>query len=171
MLAILDELAETGKTKLPLHHLSLRMLAGVWYPLDYFKLSFGKQDGFKKLADFVSARLAIDNRPSAPSLFDQLNKKLQAADAEALQKELAVLLRWVPYRFIRPFFALETKGLPDQQVNGRIQELANNSSEAPYKFGPDYIELNRKLGGVFSAAPVHFAGFRFLALAEIRAEE
>ena len=161
LLAILEELAETGAAKLPMRNLSLRMLAGVWYPLDYFKLSFGKQDGFKKLANFVSVRVVIDNRPTAPALFEQLNMKLQPADFEALGRELAVLLRWVPYRFLRPFFAAETKGLPDQKVNGQIQELANSSDDAPYKFGPDYIELSEKWAAYFQQHQYILRGFIF----------
>jgi hypothetical protein len=39
--------------------LSLRMIASVWYPLNYFKLSFGPQDSFKMIANFVSERITI----------------------------------------------------------------------------------------------------------------
>lgn len=37
-LAILDSLREDGNPRMAMRALSLRMLASVWYPLDYFKL-------------------------------------------------------------------------------------------------------------------------------------
>jgi hypothetical protein len=71
-LAILDELAETGQPRIAMRSLALRMVANVWYPLDYYKLSFGVDDGFKLIADFVSVHMQVDNRPAARPLFDQL---------------------------------------------------------------------------------------------------
>ena len=42
------ELVNNGKSdRLSMDDLAIQMVARVWYPLDYFKLSFGKQDGFK----------------------------------------------------------------------------------------------------------------------------
>lgn len=142
LLAILDSLRETGQSRFSMRDLSLRMVANVWYPLDYFKLSFGKQDGFKPIADFVSERIAVDNGLTAPSLFKQLNARLSPADLDQLHHKVSVLLRWVPYRFIRPFFAQETRGLPDDHVNNRIVELASQSVKAPYRFIGSDIELN-----------------------------
>ena len=142
LLAILDSLRETGKTRFSMQDMSLRMVANVWYPLDYFKLSFGKQDGFKPIADFVSERFTVDNGPTAPSLFNQLNARLSANDLAQLHRKVSVLLNWVPYRFIRPFFAQEMRGLLDQHVNARIAELANQTTKAPYRFVQNDIELN-----------------------------
>lgn len=141
-LAILDSLRENGQSLISLRELSLRMVANVWYPLDYFKLSFGKQDGFKPIADDVSKRLTVDNRPSAPGLLVQLNQALSAADLQQLTGRVAVLLRWVPFRFIRPFFETEMRKLPDHQVNNRLTELAAHSSKAPYRFVADCIEVH-----------------------------
>jgi hypothetical protein len=142
LLAILDSLRETGQTRFSMRDLSLRMVANVWYPLDYFKLSFGKQDSFKPIADFVSERITVDNGPTAPSLFNQLNVRLSPTDLAQLNRKVSVLLNWVPYRFIRPFFAQETRGLLDQHVNARIAELANQTTKAPYRFIQNDIELN-----------------------------
>ena len=155
LLAILDGLSAGESDRLPLRDLSLRMVAAVWYPLDYFKLSFGKQDGFRPIADFVSQHLTVDNRPTAPSLFVQLNRALAPAALTQLHKRVGVLLNWVPYRFIRPFFATETHRLPDQQVNARVTELASQSTRAPYHFLDDAIEVHpawaaylRRHGGI-----------------------
>jgi hypothetical protein len=142
LLAILECLDEGSDNQVSLRDLSLRMVAGVWYPLDYFKLSFGKQDGFKPIADSISRYLTVDNRPTAPGLFTQLKLVLSSNELEKLYKQVAELLRWVPYRFIRPFFAAETRGLPEHKVNGRIAELAAKSAHAPYLFVKDKIEVH-----------------------------
>lgn len=141
LLAILDELGESESNRLPLRSLSLRMVAGVWYPLDYFKLSFGKQDGFRPIADFVSEHLVVDNRPTAPSLFVQLPQRLAPEVLAQLYRRVDMLLNWVPYRFIRPFFAAETRAMPDQKVNAEVARLAAQSEYAPYQFVPGAIEV------------------------------
>ncbi|GAB3719420.1 HNH endonuclease domain-containing protein [Spirosoma flavus] len=143
LLAILDSLRDNGRTRIAMRDLSIRLIASVWYPLDYFKLSFGRQDSFKLIADFVSERMAIDNGPTAPGLVDQLQSGLSESDLTTLYGKVGNLLRFVPYRFIRPFFAQELRGIPDYQVNVRLVELANQSSKAPYRFSGDDIELTQ----------------------------
>nr|MCU0340111.1 hypothetical protein [Spirosomataceae bacterium] len=49
-LSILDCLQDNNSPVIAQQEIALRMLSNVWYPLDYFKLSFGTQDGFKKVA-------------------------------------------------------------------------------------------------------------------------
>lgn len=142
LLAVLDSLRDHGQPLISMRELALRMVAGVWYPLDYFKLSFGKQDGFKPIAAAVSKYLTVDNRPSAPPLLAQLNRALAPTELAALTDRTAVLLRWVPFRFIRPFFEAETRGLPDHQINNRIAELAAQSMKAPYRFVNGHIEVH-----------------------------
>ena len=142
LLAILDALSEGESNRFPMSELSLRMVAGAWYPLDYFKLSFGKQDGFRPIADFVTQHLAVDNRPTAPSLFVQLRRALAPNVLSQVYEKVGGLLHWVPYRFIRPFFAAETKGLPDYKVNARIVELAGQGDQSPYRFVGDNIEIH-----------------------------
>lgn len=159
LLAILDGLRETGQTRFSMRDLSLRMIANVWYPLDYFRLSFGKQDGFKPIADFVSERILVDNRPTAPNLFIQLNARLSAADLAQLHRRVSVLLNWVPYRFIRPFFAQETRSLLDQHVNARIVELANQTEKAPYRFIDGEIGLNDKWAAYLQQHQAILRGF------------
>ena len=72
-----------------MHDLSLRMVASVWYPLDYFKLSFGKSDSFKSIATFVSGRMQVDHSTNAPNLFEQLHTHLSP---DALAQICSVIL-------------------------------------------------------------------------------
>ncbi|MFN3849398.1 MAG: HNH endonuclease domain-containing protein [Spirosomataceae bacterium] len=163
-LSILDSLQEKNECIISLDDLALRMIARVWYPLDYFKLSFGKQDGFKPIAEFVTSKFEVNNTINSPSLFSQLNNKLSLEDSVILRKKVVELLRWVPYRFLRPYFSNETKGLPDHQVNGRIIELANlyfhtNPKRVIYKFSGDKIILNPIWANYFQKHQTILKGF------------
>ena len=146
-IAILDCLSENEEAVISLDKIALKMISKVWYPLNYFKLSFGKQDGFKQVADFITERIVIDNSINSPSLIDQINTKMTRKEQAILILKVRELLRWVPFRFIRPYFFEETKGLPDNQVNNKIVELANSNFDrfehrVIYKFTGEYIELN-----------------------------
>jgi hypothetical protein len=132
-LAILDSLRDNNNPRMIMHDLSLRMLASVWYPLDYFKLSFGNRDSFKPIATFVSQHLSVDNSPNAAPLIKQLSS-LPTLEQAKLQRLVKKLINWVPYRFIRPMFALETRGLHDPKVNALVIASANDSTRAPYRF-------------------------------------
>ena len=142
LLSILDSLQERQEARMSMQDLSLRMLAQVWYPLDFFKLSFGKQDSFKSVAARISTFIQVDNRPSAPNLYVQLRAQLSPQEVAQLLGTTRRLLDWVPYRFIRPFFALETRALPDQQVNARVTQLTNASVRAPYRIDGEFIVLH-----------------------------
>lgn len=146
-LSILDSLAENEKSVISQHEIALRMLSNVWYPLDYFKLSFGTQDGFKNIAQFVSSKIKIDNRPNSPSVLHQIKKQFSGNDLSLLSQEIKKLYRWVPFRFVRPFFEIETKGIIDQNVNTVIIASSNDLFDKQphrvvYRFVGDTIELN-----------------------------
>ena len=146
-LSILDSLQENGEPVIQQDDLALRMLAHVWYPLDYYKLSFGKQDGFKPIAEFITSKLIVDNRVNALNLVQQINSRFSEEESVELSRKVLALVRWVPYRFIRPFFNAETAGMKDYQVNDAIETLSNGLFEKEphrimYKISKGAIELN-----------------------------
>ncbi|MGB1242386.1 MAG: HNH endonuclease domain-containing protein, partial [Chitinophagales bacterium] len=128
-LAILDELIEGKTTILKMENLAIRMLTQVWYPLDFYKLSFGKQDSFKGIVQGITSKISIDNSINSPDLFQQINDDLNTDEKRQVNKEILGLLKWVPYRFIRPFFAEKLKGEKDYKVNKLIKQFANKSFE------------------------------------------
>lgn len=146
-LSILDSLRDNGENTISQKDIALRMLANVWYPLDYFKLSFGSQDGFKNVAKFISSKITVDNRPTSRSLFEQIKQSFTEKDLSDLTQETKKLYRWVPFRFVRPFIEAETKGILDQNVNAVITRVCDELFESQphrimYRFVDDSIELN-----------------------------
>ncbi len=55
-LAILDHLNVKNERYFSFQQLTGGMLSYAWYPLDYYRLSFGKQDSFRTLVQFINDR-------------------------------------------------------------------------------------------------------------------
>lgn len=146
-LSILDEVSQDSKKKIKVDDLGIRMIDYVWYPMDVYLLSFGRQDGFKSIIDFVNQNIEVENDFGSDRLSKQLRKKASSEFLATLEALIKKLTRWVPYRFIRPFFEMETRGLADPRVNNKIVELANKAStnrpeSCPYYFYDDHIVIN-----------------------------
>ncbi len=101
----------------------VEMLANAWYPHKYFKLSFGTQD---KIADKLDTLKLEITEPILK--FRDTDKKLlrKTINNQNIDDTVNSINRYVPYRLIRPFFAQESRGLKDHDVNPTIINLANN---------------------------------------------
>ncbi|SDP45765.1 HNH endonuclease [Mucilaginibacter sp. OK268] len=162
-LAILDHVAERNDPFISMEELSLRMLSSVWYPLDYFKLSFGKQDSFRNLAISVSSYMRVDNSLNAPTLMWQIENKLPEEIAYNIKRSIKeTLKRWVTYRFLSPFFNNQLRGTRDQQVNNIIEKLTNEERlkhYTPYRIVPNGIILSEKWIEYFKVHQYILKGF------------
>lgn len=104
--------------------LALQMLNDVWYPLNYFRLSFGKSDGFKPLAVKVKEKLSDEETHEKFPLASDAFRALSAEEQQGIIQSVLKLVRYVPYRFQRPFVAEETQGLTDSKVDQQIKIAA-----------------------------------------------
>lgn len=146
-LAILEELEVKKENVLSMHDLAVRMVAQVWYPLDYYKLSFGPWDRFKEISRFLSLRMEIDHSLHSLPLFDQISGQLTQKEQGVLYKKIQSLIRYVPYRFIRPFFEQELRGKADHIINKEIIRFANQNflkRKVMYRFSSDlsFLEIH-----------------------------
>lgn len=106
-----------------LREITIEMLANAWYPHTYFKLSFGLQDKITQKLD--SLQLEI----SEPILkFTDTDKKYLRETIGNQNLDFS-LVRYVPFRLIRPFFKRELQGLQDPVVNQRIEFLSREHFE------------------------------------------
>ena len=165
-LAILDALNKGAGERLEIDDLAIQMVADVWFPLDYYRLSFGKQDGFRKVADYISAHMNIDASPRAPDLETQILQNLNEVEIRAINSKVGELLRWVPYRFLRPFFISELRGLKDSDVNGAVIKLCNDNFKKDcrrvmYKFEERAIILNDNWLNYFKTHQQILRGFTY----------
>lgn len=158
-LAILEYIRENQSLIIPVDNLLARMIAGVWYPTNYFRLSFGKQDRLGQIAIRIGelANFPMDTKRIIVIQTIQESLAINAASANDIKS----LGNYVPFRFLRPFFAHRLSGLEDWKVNQSVEILANQAfvdtqSPAMYRFiskpleaieiQPDWFEyINRHL--------------------------
>ncbi|MEM9539119.1 MAG: HNH endonuclease domain-containing protein [Cyanobacteria bacterium P01_E01_bin.42] len=107
----------------------IEILANAWYPYTYFKLSFGVQDMIAEQLELLQLKI------TEPILkFVDVDKKIlrQTIGEQNLGKALKRIMRYVPFRLIRPFFNAELQGLStnnDSKVDKDIPLLANENFE------------------------------------------
>jgi hypothetical protein len=129
-ISILEHMRKNRAAVIPIDELKSVMVANIWYPAVYFHLSFGKQDRLS-----LTALMLQDTAEE-----DVIGKigKLRKTDRE-FAREFDQLDRYVPYRFLEPFFRDDLRSVVDHQKNGLIATLAQESFLAPnqpsiYKF-------------------------------------
>jgi hypothetical protein len=133
-LALLNKLnTHADKTIFTLDALAIEMTTLAWYPLNYFHLSFGKQDQVSN----IIARLNVPTMKHTithPLFQQELNRFIQQQQ-KAIR--LTELVKYVPYRFLSPFFHQTLKGTSDSKKNKTIIHLANQGFDnniTPYRF-------------------------------------
>ncbi len=104
----------------PLKDLAVDMMLAGGYPHGFCRLSLGSRD---KLQDAIDAVEWGDIRGAYIVAGQKEWRRLRTicegnSDTESL-------LRFVPFRLIRPFFEKETRGLPDHRVNATVARLAD----------------------------------------------
>ncbi len=136
-LAILEHIREKQSRVISINDLLSRMVAGVWYPTNYFRLSFGKQDRLGQLALQISANANLPADTKRQDVISALEGYL--AKNLSISRETKSLSQYVPFRFLRPFFLQELRGIKDTEINSRIEKLAqlafeNDKSPCLYRF-------------------------------------
>lgn len=135
-LGILDLYVKQGKTRMNVWEIMITMVANAWYPVNYFRLSFGKSES---LYDAILALQKENNIPinlGVKELTDLLQKLIQQFD---IRKQLNFLQKNVPFRFLRPW--IDTSD--DREMVVRSQTFENGCLYKLEKTdGSLWIELN-----------------------------
>lgn len=121
-LSILERVKNPQKRIISVLDLLAHMIASVWYPTNYFRLSFGKQDRLGSIAVRLRERAGLPMDASPDRIAEAALR--HAASDDDLGRSILALARYVPYRFLRPFFSQELRGVSDAKVNGLIADLA-----------------------------------------------
>ena len=145
-LALLDHVRLERTSTIPISHLLAQMVAIVWYPSNYYRLYFGKQDQLRNVTERLlkATGLPVDSKTARvrEAALERVEQR------SAVGKELIKLGDYVPYRFLRPFVEEEARGLPDQTVNVAVIRAAARRFEeqpenVPYRFvGVHSLELS-----------------------------
>lgn len=163
-LAILSLMKRSENRSLLLADIFTEMAVAAWHPVCLYRLSLGRQD---KLQDVIQEIQQSSGLP--PNATPEAIRKFVAGSAAAKAK-LEFFERYVPTRFLTPWFADKLRGERDDATRTReIQTMATASQTtpfaSPYYFERDSIRLNdswrsfltENLGVVQSFAEYHLA--------------
>ena len=91
---------EAGEVRIPKRELFARMISNAWFTVNYFHISFGKQDRFQRAIEIVKKYepLTIDDKRAKI-----LNHLLNTNNKNSLN-QLKYFNNQVPHRFLSPWF-------------------------------------------------------------------
>lgn len=135
-LGILDLYVKQGKTRLNVWDIMITMVANAWYPVNYFRLSFGKSESLYEAILTLQQGYNIPINISVEDLVNLLHRMVEHKD---IRSQLNFLQRNVPYRFLRPW--IDTSN--DREMLLRSQTFENGCLyKLEKKDDSLWIELN-----------------------------
>lgn len=117
-ISLLEIFNNQDETIIPIRNILSRMICNAWYPVHYFKLSFGHSDMLSKNSKEIQLHANITEDISKDELYNHL---IKSKDKEIL-KRIDHFDQQVPFRFLSPWFP----GLNDSNVAQQSQSFANN---------------------------------------------
>ncbi|MBR3386863.1 MAG: HNH endonuclease [Bacteroidales bacterium] len=114
--------SNSGRRRFSFDEIIAGMIAEAWYPIHYFRLSFGKMDSLETNILAIQRYLNIPIDASRDAV---RNKILQNVDDPAVHKLLHVFTLNVPYRFLSPWIPKST----DSQV---VEHSISYMNSCPY---------------------------------------
>ena len=154
--AIMEIVVKERKTKISFWEIIAGMIAESWYPIHYFKLSFGKSDSLYMqslaLQQELNVPIDADKKKIKQLLMDNINDN-------HIKSLLRVFSLNVPYRFLSPWI----KYTSDKNVISRSQQFEN---ECLYAINGEYINVNSKWIDYLSEHYLILKDFAFWNLTE-----
>lgn len=120
-----------GKRKISKTFIFTKMISNAWYPVNYFKLSFGSQDKISEIIhDFRTLTpLNISDEKT------QIERILLNKNNKSISTKLNHLNKNVPHKFLSPWFRKKSK----KEVYNLSQ---NDSQNCIYQLYDNYILIN-----------------------------
>ena len=135
-LGILDLYVKQGKTRMNVWEIMISMVANAWYPVNYFRLSFGKSESLYEAILTLQRENNIPINIGMKDLIILLQTLTQRSD---IRKQLNFLQMNVPFRFLRPW--IDTSD--DREMVKRSQTFENGCLyKLEKKNGTLWVELN-----------------------------
>ncbi len=150
LLSLLDMYVKEHKESMLALDVASRMVAYAWYPIEYFKLSFGRGDSMSQIIPSIAELTGI-------TVDDKLDNKTDAimqsvADNLNVKRKVKILLNNVPFWFQKPW--IDTR---DRQVmlersqsfeNGCLYSLSGWGEDLMVTINPmwsDYLQTNYQI--------------------------
>lgn len=126
-LAIMSLLKRNEESSFRLADIFTEMAVAAWHPVCLFRLSLGRQDKLQEV--ILEFQKKSDLPPNAPP---EAIRKFVDGSADA-QMRLEYFKRYVPTRFLAPWFADKLRGERDDSARTReLQVMAKESQRTPF---------------------------------------
>jgi hypothetical protein len=129
-LAVLGRV-ELGETRVLKRDLFTEMVGHAWYTVNYFRVSFGKQDKLQEAIQLIKSLEGL----TVDAGRDEIFKRLAVSQNRTTLKELRYFNGEVPHRFLSPWF----RASDVQTAYAASQRFENQCLYALYA---DHIEIN-----------------------------
>lgn len=130
--SLLDIFVKTGKKNISFWEIIVGMITEAWYPIHYFRLSFGKSDSLYNQIIELQKELNIPIDAKKNEIRAQIISNIEDFKIKRL---LRVFTLNVPYRFLSPWISYTT----DNDVVNLSQSFSNNCL---YAIKGESIEIN-----------------------------
>lgn len=134
------ELVEEDNFQIPKKRIFSRMISNSWYTINYFHISFGKQDNLQIAVQTIlkEENLTIDEKKNI------LDYRLENSKNQKTINQLSHFDKNVPHWFLSPWFS-KSRGETDNQQKNRIYKDSQLFlNDCLYALHKDLIEINPK---------------------------
>lgn len=130
--SILDLMVKEAKVKMTFWEIIIGMVAQAWYPIHYFRISFGASDSLSNRIIRLQQELYIPIDVELEQLKSTLHENLNNPKVKSL---LAIFTAHVPYRFLSPWIPHNS----NEQVEAQSRSFHNYCL---YAIDGDQIQIN-----------------------------
>lgn len=137
-LIALLELVEEGHIEIPKRKIFSRMISNSWYTINYFHISFGKQDNLQIAVERIlkEEHLTIDEKKS------KLDYCLEHSNNKETINQLLHFDKNVPHWFLTPWFPKLNNETDNQQKSRIYADSQSSVNDALYALHKDFIQIN-----------------------------
>jgi hypothetical protein len=116
-LGIIKEI-ENGNHIIPKQNIFAHMITNSWYPINFFKLSFGSQDKIPEIISYFKYSLLLNDNSDKSDIYRLLTNQ----DKET-RKQLYHLDKNVPHKFLSPWYKGNAKNIREKSQNDKTDAI------------------------------------------------
>ena len=139
-LCLLDFYVKKGQTRIKLWDILVAMVSKAWYPVTYFRLSFGKSESLFEAIWILQKENNIPINISSDKLLELLHEIIRIPSK---RRNLDFLKENVPFRFLRPWIDTSDNALMAKRSevfeNGCLYKLERETREWWVEFNPQWL--------------------------------
>lgn len=137
-IALIEFVEEGNIEKIPKRKVFARMISNAWYTLNYFHISFGKQDVLQSAVEKIlkEEKLTVDEKKN------KIEHCLEHSNNKETIRQLSHFDKNVPHWFLSPWFPKMDKETENEQKNRIYLESQLFENDCLYALYDNFITIN-----------------------------